>query len=445
MSQSDDLKASDLRLSIFERLASLSISLLPLFPLHAGVRFAALLVNGDRVVKAALTLYAFIRVVFTPDGRRAVGSFFRTSKLPVVLLLTLSGCRLGSSFVSQDIRTSLASAFSDVHTWILFVVLGALLGNSLPQAARLISLLTRSAMVIAAIAGSEWLLGEGIIAPLIPTSDLYSELVQEDKVRDSLYRSQATFQHPLTMAHYFLMFLPFCVFQIWNAAGMASRTVSFVVTVVIYWGIYASGSRAALFMAAAEGATIATLLAGNMFYRPTAHKVMLIAVLLFTLMISFGAIGFWAIELIEGRSRSEEQSTSARMRQLEDGLPVVKQHWPLGVGTKMAAEFAGIKVRSGMRVIDNFYLSFTIESGIVALTAFAGLVMWSISTCLKRAIRTPSYIHRSYYLCWAVSISGFSIFCAFLSIHEQVHQYFYLFVGMLCGIGDEDRQPTSKY
>jgi O-antigen ligase len=213
-------------------------------------------------------------------------------------------------------------------------------------------------------------------------SDEYLAQALMDKMRGGNYRLQATFAHPLLLVQYIAFALPLTAYVAIESRSSFYRTISWIAVPYLIATSLFTGSRSAL-----VAIVVVLMMLALLYIYRTIHKrqlLLLATVVSFGLVISTLAL-FAVVTLTHfdmsyftGRSLTEIQSSGARLKMLQNGIPLVLNHPALGYGIGTAATVLGFTGEQNALTIDNFFLSLALESGFVGLLiyfVFAGVAI----------------------------------------------------------------------
>jgi hypothetical protein len=102
----------------------------------------------------------------------------------------------------------------------------------------------------------------------------------------------------------------------------------------------------------------------------------------------------------------------------------------------MAGKYAGIRDVFGATV-DNWYLTVVVESGVVALTSFIGILISMIQMARKLIHAHPQSAHvRHLSQAIMIGVGAFGLFLVILSLHDETFPYLFLAMGGLMSMND---------
>ena len=245
-----------------------------------------------------------------------------------------------------------------------------------------------------------------------------------DKTRGS-YRSQATFVHPLVLAQFLIIAIPFIYLRCKQAPNTKMRIFNYCLLVSAVAGLYCTGSRAAfsvllifiiLYILAGARSIFSAANRGIRLVLPIFASIFLVIVIL--LFIN-------NVETkLKGSSKIETSSTIARLIMLDNTIDAVRDRpiWGWGPGT--AATIAGIDNDSG-GTIDSFYMTTSVERGLPALLLLIILQLNVIWYGYKRWVNAKDK-ERFFIGVNTIALSGYFLISSILSIDYLMPLAFYL-------------------
>jgi hypothetical protein len=263
---------------------------------------------------------------------------------------------------------------------------------------------TIGAIIVAVIALGEVASGQlmaNALSPFISGDGEWLQNVQEQKIRDGIFRAQASHTHPLSLGEHMALAAPFALAFWLSARGKRARWLWGAGLALILLGAIATNARGAgLGMAASIIAMTAILtvrfLKSRRAYRfrPVAGLVAAIA------LLSAPLAGAGVYAVVSGKGGlSASNSTQARFDQVEQAWPKIVKRPILGHGPGRANRVLGFW-GTGL-TIDNFYLSLALDYGLPGPFAFLAMLAAFGIGGARRAATSPAAIRLFYLACLA--------------------------------------------
>lgn len=269
-------------------------------------------------------------------------------------------------------------------SWLMFTFAAIYVRNP-NQVRNVIRVLALATVVVLVAIALEYVLRRNVFDGIV-SAEGWAQTAFVDQSRDGTYRAKGTFQHPIINAQYLvsvgLMFSALGLFtrRGWRSVawlGMGLLSMAFV---------YFSGTRSGmLFGGLFFGLMV--LVKFFMVVREMRNQ-LLAAVLKLQLIwipVLLGGVFFWVRSLVLGRTAAEFDSTSARLSMIERGIPAILQSPLLGYGPGEGAKIAGFRGYFGIYFIDNVYLSYALDFGLLHALLFMAVLALSIWRLWPRA------------------------------------------------------------
>ncbi|NWG91816.1 MAG: O-antigen ligase family protein, partial [Parvularculaceae bacterium] len=273
---------------------------------------------------------------------------------------------------------------------------------------RLARATTIGALVVAIIAigeaSSRRLLAD-VLSPLIADNAEWLQNVQTAKVRDGIFRAQATHSHPLSLGEHLAFAAPFAVAFFLRARRFGGRFFWGAAFMAIALGAVASNSRGAMLVIAISFGAMSALLAYRFLKRAAASRWRPLAgliVLACVVVSPAAAIGAHAI--VSGKAgQSAANSTQSRVDQIEMAWPKIKARPVLGYGSGRSARVVGYWGRT--LTLDNYYLTLALDLGLPGPLAFIEMLAAFGRASLKRSRSAHPSLGVVYVACFAAAVS----------------------------------------
>lgn len=243
-------------------------------------------------------------------------------------------------------------------------------------------------LVVVAFAIYERFVGANPLVRWASVSGGAQELVAAlnlSRVRDGVFRAQATFEHPLLLAEFAAVAAAFTFGQFLNGAASSARVLGLAGFLVAVVAAVLSGSRIALVSLVIVVVTV--LLSTGVRARGARKVSAAIATRLFVLLsiLVIAAASLPLLQgLFEGRTTTEASSSSARLQMLKSGIPAMLEEPFFGKGYGEAVFEAGVQGTGGLLTLDNYLLTVGIDSGVPALLIFVAIFIVPAWMAFKR-------------------------------------------------------------
>lgn len=293
------------------------------------------------------------------------------------------------SAVESDapIAAFLAVAWEWVYYYIPFFFVLFLMRDeaSRPLFVRFVCLLSLAVLLFAIY---ERISGANPLVRLAPVSNDSAELTAAlnlSRLRDGVFRAQATFEHPLMLAEFATIVAAFAFGLVLNGRAVGVRLSGAVVFLASSASAVLSGSRIAFVSLAivVAAVSLATMVRARGVRKVTAA----IATRLFVLL-TIAALAAMAVPLLQnlllGRTATEASSSSARVQMLKDGIPAMLGSPFFGKGYGQAVHEAGVYGTGGLLTLDNYLLTVGIDAGVPALLIFISIFILPAWMAFKR-------------------------------------------------------------
>ncbi len=308
----------------------------------------------------------------------------------------------GVLFLSWSLFSLVRSSDVQASTgWLVSFTAGALLPLAIRDARREADWIKRAWLMLGGWLGA-YAVVEAATRSNFIWGSLYSALGLTDSQHWSVYRSEASFGHPLVVA---LFFAVACALAIGDWLTTSSRW-TLTAAVLSGLGLVATVSRGALLAAAIA---VGFAFFASMVLRGEKRWSRFAGV---TTLATAGVIGVFQYDSFRARNDSVEAELSSQARDL--GLSVSIQASELSGGLGSGPGTSGITGRLFDNVvIENSLLQLLISLGIPGLMLFVGLVGFAFLHALsRRAVGAASGL-----LAYLVCIAGFNALDAIRPMH----------------------------
>jgi O-antigen ligase len=265
-------------------------------------------------------------------------------------------------------------------------------------------------------------------------------------MRGGVYRVKSVYASPLSFSEAMALITPFCLHFAAQKYKPPLRLLGFVLIPVYFYCIRSTDARLGimgmlvsflayfLLWALLElGRKAQSLWAATIVYAyPAAFGVVMTAVL-FVHKVKVMVLG-------GGETAS---SNDARHDQIVLGIPKILSH-PLGYGAGNAAVTLNY-APFGMITIDNYYLSITLDYGVLGFLMFYGIFVTAVVAAVRTVLKSPAAIdtqEKTLLLPLAVSVTVFVAIRGVLSLEDN-HILAFSILGFLVGVLYQVKQ-TAK-
>lgn len=386
----------------------LAALLLPLWPIYLHVKLGPLpILTPPRLVLYALTAVYLYDMAFSPLRRGQFLFAARRSGGVVAFFMGLFVLGLISLPLAEGRSFSIPEFFRQSIIWLLPFCAVATYLRRQRELERVVLFFTIGALVNALIALAE--VGSGtllatLLSPFIPDNAEWLQIVQAAKVRDGIFRAQATHTHPLSLGEFLAMMTPFAFVYLVRARTIAARLFWASALIVIPAGAFATNSRAAMLVAALALGAVVVLLVRRALRRAAATRWRPLAGLASVLLLLASpalAVGVYGV--VSGKGGvSAANSSQARVDQIEQAWPKIMKRPVLGHGAGRAARILGYWGRA--LTIDNYYLTLALDYGLPGPIVFGGLILLFGAGAMARAAKAPSDLALLYLGCVGAAI-----------------------------------------
>jgi len=281
---------------------------------------------------------------------------------------------------------------------------------------RLSKLLSVMVLIVVSVGVVEFVLERNVFANILPITEDYAAQALSVKIRDSGYRAQSTFDHPLTFAQFLIAVVPLLMAGFFSAQKFKGRFYWLCCVLVAVAGLIIAKSRAGIVVSIV---TVLFFMSIVGFRRLVAGKITIPDLLItigmtILLTVCTYVVADKLMELTVGRTSAEMSSTHARIVMLNRAIPLVLDSPLVGYGTGRAVELVGIYGRGGALTVDSLLISYAVESGLVALFAYIFLIITTVFRAVRISARDDRF---SYYGAGlAASLVGFFLTTVTLSL-----------------------------
>ena len=376
---------SEKQISLLELMLLGFIVVFHLWPAYAVIKIGALPgLNLQRIFIILLIISWLFSLLSSPRCYNELLNTIKTYRYLVLNLLAYFLWRYISISKSDNFILSFYAATNDFISYFIVFMIGLTVWHSSKQLSRVVFLLIVLSIIVSLIGIYEGHVEKNIFEQFVPITSEYTSQALEAKIRDS-YRVQATFEHPLVLAEYFVFVIPLALVMAVNSRSLFYRILGSAAVILDGLALWKTGSRTGIVVLIGLGFLAAAWKFWLVLKRSKDYKVVGLLFAFLPVLLAIAALGFLVINhLIQGRSSEEASSTVTRIVQLDLGIPLIFKHPLLGYGPGTGAILLDIRNESGLPTIDNYYLSIALESGLPALVfftfAFGYIILLSLQT-----------------------------------------------------------------
>lgn len=410
----------------FDWVLLLTVFTFPLIPQYVGFDFQGLaIINLQRVLIVGLYVAWAVRKIYS--GEKIIIRTPLNFALALFLLLRIMGV-----IFSLDFGVSLSRYLSQLFTFYLiyYVIIDSV--STRKEIDRILRSLVASGVVASLMGILEFFSKWNVYAYLIPVRQDTLLTALKLQSRLGMTRIEGALGHSLAMGMFLALVLPICLGglvavpyrkrKIWLATG-------FVVS-----------AAAVLTFSRGTWVGLAFILVAFTLRYPK-QFVPYAAVIL--LGAGFGILGLSQRSdvraFMERTTESAKKadiavSTAQRFSQMEVGLPIILQRPLTGYGIDQG------KRATGLRAVDNYYLTIALESGIPSLLGFAGLMLLLFGRLKKVIQSSPDFEVRNQAFSIFVSLASWAFILAVVSLTQVFFVWWVLAaLGMRTALNEKAR------
>lgn len=421
-----------------------------LWPKYIAFKFGGPDVTPSRLFQGICILF-FVLSLYSNEVKAKIFNLINENKLIFFMFFSLCGLRLLSAIASQSTLMSLYSFFNEFLISFVMVFIGVLCLKTYPISKKLPAVMV-VVLLVCIIAIDEYFTKRTIFSnftlPGMKLDDQYLLQALSDKTRAGKYRAQGSFEHPLVLSEFLILFFPLCWLALKEIKGFSRNVFFSLILIIIPAGIFVSGSRAGAAIAFIEIIFILFLdyiISSLGVRRDSISKntditkcLVLISALIAGLLVAVITIQYFDVNTILGTSAKETESANARLTMLELGIPKILSSPIIGYGVSQSAIVLGF-LADGSYTVDNFYLSYVLDSGFIALLFWLGIIAYSTMRAMMFYLKMPSRESYSYVLI-SLGLVFASIFKLIISIGYLNWIYLFLSILIVCRISNRRQE-----
>jgi hypothetical protein len=339
-----------------------------------------------RLFGTPMTLLLLVCVSMSASFRAKITAAMTVDPFVWRLFVAFATLQVLSVGFSSEPANSVAKVFISVTNWYAVFFVGLYVFGKPGMATRWMLLLLFCTLVLCGISIWEAALGAppwaGHIPPFLRVDDPAVQRTLSGVARAGLAarRVAATTAHPLILAEFLGLMVPFAVHILLQRYHVLLRIAAGLSLPLIGWCINLTDSRLGV------GAGLLSVIIYLFFWaslRWARIRDSILApaiVLAYPVIFSLFIVATFAI----GRLRAEvwgggatQPSTQARIDQWDGGIPRILRR-PWGYGTGRGADVLGFTNPSGTLTIDTYYLSMLLEYGVLGFLIYFGMFLRAI-------------------------------------------------------------------
>jgi hypothetical protein len=346
-------------------------------------------------------------------------------KAVLYILMCYTFLRFASAFSSKDVFFSVISVFWECLYYYFVLVFFALFCDVARAKKHISSSIINFGFILSLFVAYEYFSGENLFTRFLPIYSDMKEMMMLSRIRDGSLRAQGSFEHPLAMAEYAVVFFSFSLAAVLFDKGKSKKFICFFGFLCAIFCALASGSRSSVIALMLSAACIFSFFAiqargfNRSSYEAMAIKLSLFAVFLIAVVALIPIL----MILAEGRTAAESMSSEARISMYFNGLKAIAESPILGSGVGESVYMAGLEGSGGVLTIDNYFLVIAIDSGVPALIMFLLIAIIPILLGLNLIVRFGD-IDKSFVAACVASLVALLVFRSIMSIPYNLYFVF---------------------
>lgn len=369
--------------------------LLPVWPVYLFLKLGPLpILTPPRVILYAVSALWAYDMIFSPWRRAQFVLAVRKSGAVTSLVFLFFLLGFFSLPFAEGRSISIPEFARQVLIWLIPYCAVLTYCRRQRDFALLMKAFALGAAVVASIAIAEVATRQllaGVLSPLIADDSEWLRNAQAQKIRDGVFRAQASHTHPLSLGEHLAFAAPFAFAFLASAQGWRGRVLWSAALAAIIAGAVATNSRGAMLVMIVGVGAMAAMLTWRFLKRASASRwrpLAGLAVLAFIAVSPLAAVGTHAV--ISGKGGvSAANSTQSRIDQIELAWPKILKRPVGGYGTGRSTRVLGYW--GLMLTIDNYYLTLALDYGFPGPAVFfALLVAWAMAAHKRSRSSSPS-------------------------------------------------------
>jgi len=366
--------------------------MMPLWPAYIHLKPGPLpILTPPRLLLYAVTAFWLYDMVFSPLRRGQFLVAIKKSRMIAGLVMLLFVLNFLSLPMAMGRALAGQEFFRQTIIWFIPFCAFATYVRNFPDFRRLLAASVIGAALAGIVAVAE--LGTGkllasYLSPLISGDGEWLRIAQEQKIRDGVFRAQATHTHPLSLGEFLALAAPLAVgFGI--AAKGRRRVFWGAALLAIVCGVLATNSRGAFFgLTAGLGLTGGVLLL-RFLKTAAAHRFRpAVGLAALFLIIAAPVLVVGVNKFVTGDAgTSAARSSQSRIDQIQMAWPKILERPVIGYGTGRAVRIIGYWGRT--LSVDNYYLSLAVDLGLPGPITFLCIMIFCMRSSMGQAKHSP--------------------------------------------------------
>lgn len=397
-------------------------------------------ITAIRLTVAPLAFVFLLSLSQSASFRAELKTILDASPLVWKLVTAFTIMAVVSVGISIEPSTSLGGLVVVLLNWTLIFFVAAYVLAKDGRMERFAYLIWFAALYVCLIGAWEARTGAvpwaGHIPSFLKIEDPNVQGILAGSTRSGGARVQSKFTTPLSLAEFISCSLPFVFFVIFYGKRWTFRILAIFTVPLIFYIVHETDARLGI-IGCIMAIVLFPALYGLKKFRSDKSSLIAPAMVLgvpaagFLFLLStffIGRIGkrVWG-------SGMQVYSTNVRYDQLHGAIPKILTH-PWGYGLEKGAVVLDYRLDNGFLTIDSYYLSLTLDLGLVGMLSFAGMLVATIYTLLNAILRAET-IDRDLTLMGTVLIVVIQFTVIKLVLAQvETHAYFFAVLGGAVGL-----------
>jgi O-antigen ligase len=354
-----------------------------IIPFYYTVQFPGLpWISARRVATFALIAPFVVAVAASSEVRRHITERVRASLLIFICATGFLATAALSVLTSISPTESVSALTEAVLAWYVpfFAMIYIVRDND--DVVWILKIICLCAIFNTGAGVIEFFLQRDLFIQIFPTSML-NELIANNPTlglllpgpahyRNGLYRAESVFVTPLSFGEFEIIVIPIGLFFAFHREGLFERALGWTVAVGGIIGIFCSGSRGGYVGVIVSVAVFVTIFSIREMRKSKASLapaiVGLLGLIFFACVVALINLSHTIHDTVLGGA-AQANSSEARYEQWMAGLPFIKSNPITGHGFGLAGDIIGLGQ------MDSYVLALVVETGVVGLIFFAGLLL----------------------------------------------------------------------
>ena len=337
-------------------------------------------ISPQRILIYTLLIMFLIMISVSKSTKQTLRKNYTENRSIFICVMVLLFASFMSIFFSNNIMVSATHFIKELLFNFLMFFLAATLISNEKSLAIVFKVCIASALILGLVAFYETSLSQTIWSYHIPRSifidSVDMQVVLRPTFRFGAYRVRGSSLTPLEYAELLALVLPMCVYYLLEKKEIVLKLFMIITIFVIFYGIFASGSRLGLIGAIVSIANYSFIISlRNMHLNSRSllgpALLTLYPVSLITFIILITSSTTLSNKILGGSGHSA--STNARFDMWSKGIPLISERPIFGYGLAMGAQTLNWRDPAGVLTIDTYILSILLETGLVGGLAFIAL------------------------------------------------------------------------